>query len=72
MTKTINTRLSELENCSDQDQQDRIFVNWRTDDMIAWPLDDGSTELITKEEYKARGGVIITWADIDDPDERIW
>lgn len=40
-----------------------ISVNWRADDLIEWPCEDGSIELISQEEYKARGGVIIDWPD---------
>lgn len=40
-----------------------IQVNWRTDGLIEAKNDDGSIEAITPEEYRRRGGIVITWDD---------
>jgi len=50
----------------DDDELD-ISVNWREDDLYEWKLEDGSIELITREEFEKRGGVIVEW-----PDDENW
>ena len=40
-----------------------IKMNWREDDLIEWPLEDGSIELITRDEFKKRGGILVEWPD---------
>ena len=42
-----------------------ISVNWRDDDLYEWKCEDGSIELITREEFEKRGGVIVEWSDDD-------
>jgi hypothetical protein len=51
-----------LKSSSDEAKID-IKLNWRDDDLLEWPLEDGSSELITKDEFKKRGGVIVEWPD---------
>ena len=41
-----------------------VYVNWRDDGMSEWTNKDGSIEVITPEEYRKRGGIIIGWDDI--------
>jgi len=40
-----------------------IRVNWRDDDLYEWSCEDGSMELITREEFIKRGGLIVEWDD---------
>jgi len=51
-----------LKSSSDEAKID-IKLNWREDDLIEYELEDGSIELITKDEFKKRGGVIVEWPD---------
>ncbi len=48
---------------SDDDAIIKVNLCWRTDGMIEYELEDGSTELITRDEFKARGGILISMDD---------
>jgi len=49
-----------------QDPQDNNFeVSWRVDGMCEWRCDDGSIEMITPDEFKRRGGILLSWSDDD-------
>ena len=71
MTKqSLKRRIERLEKLK-QDETTRISVSWRNDGMVEWTLPNGDIELITEAEYKARGGIIVTWQDhIVTKDER--
>jgi len=54
-----------LKSSSDGEAKINISLNWREDDLIEWDLEDGSIELITKDEFKRRGGILVEWDDED-------
>jgi len=57
-------KLDDLEARIDPKHDDiSIKVNWREDDLIEWDLEDGSIELITKDEFINRGGVLVEWSE---------
>ena len=60
--KTIKGRVDDLETKADPTKQPFIGVHWEGD-LWDWPLGDGTVEKITREEFIARGGVIVTWDD---------
>jgi len=45
---------------------DEFHVGWRQDGLCEWVLPDGTIELITEAEFKARGGILLSWDDIGD------
>lgn len=59
--RAIIRRLEKLEKI--QDPAIRITVNERKDGLLEWYFDNGEVELITEAEYRARGGIIVTWQD---------
>jgi len=48
-------------------EEGRIKIIWceygKDDPVHEWINEDGSIEMITSEEFKKRGGVIIEWDD---------
>jgi hypothetical protein len=40
-----------------------VSVNFRDDDLLEWHLEDGSVELITRDEFERRGGILISCND---------
>lgn len=59
--RAIIRRLEKLEKI--QDPAIRITVNERKDGLLEWYFDNGEVELITEAEYRARGGIVVTWQD---------
>jgi len=49
-----------------KDVKINVKVNWRDDDLIEWDLEDGSIELITKDEFKRRGGILVELENDED------
>lgn len=60
---SAKNKLNKIERQLQPDEEFDISVNWRDDDLYEWKLEDGSIELITKEEFEKRGGVIVSWPD---------
>lgn len=62
--QSLRRRIERLEKLNRmQNETTRIDVSFRTDGLVECDLPDGGTELITEEEYIARGGIIVTWQD---------
>lgn len=61
--RKVKDKLKVLDNALDPEEI-IIRVNWRDDGMSEWTNKDGSIEVITPEEYRKRGGIIIGWDDI--------
>jgi len=59
--QAIRRRLEKLE--KKQDPAIRITVNERKDGLLEWYSDNGEVELVTEAEYRARGGIVVTWQD---------
>ena len=59
-------RLDDIEDRLDPKEKISIKVNWRDDDLIEWDLEDGSVELITEDEFKRRGGILVEWSSDED------
>lgn len=59
--ESLRRRLEKLEN--KQKPVDRITVNERTDGLFEWESPDGKIELVDEAEYRARGGIIVTFQD---------
>ncbi len=59
--QAIRRRLEKLE--KKQDPAIRITVYERKDGLHEWTLPNGEIELISEAEFKARGGIIVTWQD---------
>ncbi len=62
--ESIKNRIKKAENRLDLGDN-VIRVGWRQDDLCEWILPDGTVELITEAEFKARGGILLSWDDIE-------
>ena len=64
--ESIKKRLKKAESRLDL-VDNRFFICWREagDDTVDWHLPNGSVERITEAEFKARGGILLTWDDIE-------
>jgi len=64
---SIKKKLDDIEARIEPKKNDiSIKVNWCEDDLIEWDLEDGSVELITREEFKSRGGILVEWSNDED------
>ena len=65
---SVKSELDKIEknlDINDDDGKIDIKINWRNDGLIEWDLEDGSSELITIEEYKKRGGILVQYGGDD-------
>lgn len=46
-----------------QAPEDKIFICWRHDGYVDYPMPDGSIKVITEAEYLANGGKIVQFGD---------
>jgi len=62
--QSLRRRIERLEKLEKKRNQTiRITVDERKDGLLEWYFDNGEVELVTEAEYKARGGIIVTWQD---------
>ncbi len=64
--ETIKKRIKDAENkigVGRIDSRNTARVYWGPGELYAWYLSSGEVEKLTEEEYVARGGLLITWAD---------
>ena len=62
--ESIKNRIKKAENRLDLGDN-VIRVGWRQDHLCEWILPDGTVELISEAEFKARGGILLSWDDIE-------
>jgi len=63
---SIKNELEKIEKSLDPKDDDlkiSVRVNWRDDDLYEWHLEDGSIELIKRDEFERRGGIVVEWPD---------
>ncbi len=63
--ESIKKRVEKAENRLEMGDN-AIRVGWRNDGLCEWILPDGTVELISEAEFKARGGILLSWDDIGD------
>jgi hypothetical protein len=61
-------KLERIEKRIDAHDPDQVHfeVSWCVDGLCEWKCEDGSIEMITRDEFKRRGGILLSW----DPDLR--
>ena len=62
--ESIKKRVKDAENRLEMGDN-AIRVGWRHDGLCEWILPDGTMELISEAEFKARGGILLSWDDIE-------
>ena len=60
--KSIEKRLAKLENTKNAEDI-HIFVCERTDGYVDIPQPDGTVRTITEAQFKAEGGIIVTFSN---------
>jgi len=65
MIMNAKNKLDRIEKSLDaNDEKKHDFeVSWRSDGLIEWQAEDGSIELISPDEFKKRGGILLDWGD---------
>ena len=62
----------DLNEASTDKEKVDIGLNWREDDLIEFECEDGSIELISKDDFISRGGILVQWTDNSEVnDERL-
>jgi len=61
--QTLKRLERDLKASSTDGEAIKVSVNWRDDDLIEFECEDGSIELITKDQFKDRGGILVEWPD---------